>query len=278
MATARNRDYSSPPDTYHSMAATYAWNPYAVITGATNPQTGAWSSVEMSQDGALRVSLTSGISVDSINISGINVNTDQLETINTSGSQYLASISGDIRFLRTGSYNNPIGVTGTRIDVASGYATGTYLMVGGRAVEIASGFNPQYGSGSNAMLNIARDNGALLTQNTDLSYIYDSVVSYTPQSSVVSNSTISGSFAATALQTGIALPANTGRKNWFVQNTSNTNPLYVRFSASAASTGNFNLILNPSSSAGQGGGSFTDSSYMGAVSVSGTSLIIWELT
>ena len=301
MATARNRDYSSPPDTYHSMAANYVWNPYGVITGATGPNTGIWSSLEMSQDGALRVSLTSGISIDSINISGLVVNTDQLETINTSGAQYLASISGtnantlsssqsgarylesisgDIRFLRTGSYNNPIGVTGTRVDAASGYAIGTFLMVGGRAVEVASGFNPGYGSGANAMLNIARDNGSLLTQPTDLSYLYDAVTSYPPQGTVISNSTISGSFTATALQTGIALYANTGRKSWFIANTSSVAPLYVRMNAGVVSTGNFSFILNAASTAGSQGGSWSDSpaQFLGDVAVSGQSFICWELT
>jgi len=222
-------------------------------------------------DGSLLVSLNSGINIDSLNISGINVNTDQLETINTSGAQYLASISGRLN-------NGLIGVTGTRPDIASGYATGYYVMVGGRAVEIASGFNPQYGSGQNAMLNIARDNGALLTQNTDLNYVYDSISTYPAQSSVVSNSTISGSFAAVALQTGIALAANTGRKSFFIQNTSSVANLFVKLGSPPTSSGNFSLILNKSSEAGAGGGSFTDDRFLGAVSISGNSFICWELT
>lgn len=282
MPTSRNRDYSSPPDTFHSMAATYAWNPYAVITGAQNPQTGAWSAAELSQDGSLRVSLTSGINIDSLNISGLVVNTDQLETINTSGVQFLAAISGFTRFLQTGSLatssSNPVGVTGTRVDTASGYATGTFLMVGGRAVEV-SGFNPGYTSGAGAMLNIDRLNGAVLVEPTDLNAQFDSVTVLYQQNSTVSNSSISGSFAATALQTGLALSLNTGRRAWFVANTSNSNPLYVRLSSAAASTGTFNFILNPSSSAGQQGGSWLDSpaQYTGPVSVSGTSFVIWEL-
>lgn len=270
MATSRNRDYSSPPEGIKNVAALYAWDQNAVITGASNPQTGAWSSLALSQDGALRVSLTSGISVDSINLSGINVNTDQLETINTSGAQYLASISGRLN-------NGLIGITGTRIDNASGYASNSYVMVGGRAVEVASGFNPQYGSGSNAMLNLDRINGAVLTEGTDLNYAYDSVTTYPAQGSTVSNSTISGSFTATALQTGIALYANTGRKSFFIQNTSSVASLFVKFGSPPVSSGSFSLILNASSAAGAGGGSITDDRYLGDVSVSGQSFIAWEL-
>jgi len=272
MSTPRNRDYSSPPDTFHSMSATYVWNPYCVITGANGLTTGAWSSAELSQDGSLRVSLTSGINIDSLNISGLVVNTDQLEVINTSGTQYLASISGRLN-------NGLIGVTGTRPDIASGYSTGYYVMIGGRAVEVASGFNPQYASGGNAMLNLDRANGALLTENTDLNYNYDSIIAYSPQSSTVSNSSISGSFTATALQTGIAIYANTGRKAWFIANTSSVAPLYVRLGSSTVSTGNFSFILNASSAAGSQGGSWIDSpsAWIGDVSVSGQSFISWEI-
>jgi len=139
MATSRNRDYSAPPEGIKNMSANYAWSDTLIITGMENPQTGAWTALKTNSDGSLLVSLNSGINIDSLNISGINVNTDQLETINTSGAQYLASISGRLN-------NGLIGVTGTRPDIASGYTTGYYVMVGGRAVEIASGFNPQYGS------------------------------------------------------------------------------------------------------------------------------------
>lgn len=263
MPTARNRDYSSPPDTFHSMSANYAWNPYAVVTGANGITTGAWSSTELSQDGSLRVSLTSGINIDSLNISGLVVNTDQLETINTSGTQYLAAISGN---------------TNRSTDNASGYAAETFLKVGGRAVEVASGFAPNYSSGASAELNISRENGSLLVQPTDLNYQYDSVVAYSPQSTTVSNSSISGSFGATALQTGIALYANTGRKNFFIQNTSSVANLFVKLGSPPVSSGSFSLILNKSSEAGAGGGSFSNENYLGDVSVSGQSFIAWELS
>jgi hypothetical protein len=313
MATSRNRDYSAPPEGVKNVSALYGWDQAAVITGAQNPQTGAWSSLQVNPDGSLKVALTSGITIDSLNLSGINVNTDQLESINTSGTLFLRSISGDLRdtelavisgtnFLASISgdlrdteaaiisgtnflgaisgrlINGLVGVTGVGIDRASGYSPTNFMAIGGRAVDIASGFNPTYASGANSILNIDRTNGAVLTEGTDLNYQYDSVTTYAPQGVIVSNSSISGSFSGAALQTGIALFANSARKFWYVQNTSSVRPLYVRLSSLPASSGDFNFILNQSSSAGQGGQSFSDDRYLGDVSVSGTSLIIWELT
>jgi hypothetical protein len=271
MATSRNRDYSAPPEGVKNVSALYGWDQTAVITGAQNPQTGAWSSLQINPDGSLKVALTSDISIDSVNLSGINLNTDQLESINTSGTLFLASISGRL-------INSFIGVTGIRIDNASGYSPTNFMAIGGRAVDVLSGFNPTYGSGASSILNIDKVNGAVLTEGTDLNYQYDTVTAYNPQGTLVSNSSISGSFGSSALQTGIALYANNARKFWYVQNTSPSNPLYVRLSSSPASTGYFNFILNQSSVTGQGGQSFSDDRYLGDVSVSGTSLIIWELT
>jgi len=256
MATSRNRDYSAPPEGVKNVSALYGWDQAAVITGAQNPQTGAWSSLQVNPDGSLKVALTSGITIDSLNLSGINVNTDQLESINTSGTLFLRSISGDLRdtelavisgtnFLGAISgrlINGLVGVTGVAIDRASGYSPTNFMAIGGRAVDIASGFNPTYASGANSILNIDRTNGAVLTEGTDLNYQYDSVTTYAPQGVIVSNSSISGSFSGAALQTGIALFANSARKFWYVQNTSSVRPLYVRLSSLPASSGDFNFI------------------------------------
>jgi len=53
MPTVRNRDYSAPPEGIKSVSALYGWNPSATITGAENPQTGAWSSVNVTPNGNL---------------------------------------------------------------------------------------------------------------------------------------------------------------------------------------------------------------------------------
>ena len=156
MATSRNRDYSAPPNGVKNVSALYAWDQAAIITGAENPQTGAWSSLQMNPNGSLEV------------------------------------------------------------------------------------------GGS--------------------------------QSSVVSNSSASGSFGSNTLQTGIALQANNARKLWYIQNTSSASILYVRLSSSPASSGNFNIVLNHNVNAGHAGERFSNDNYVGAVSVSGGSFIAWELT
>jgi hypothetical protein len=60
MSTARNRDYSSLPQGIHNVAGLYGWNPTLIITGAQNPQTGAWSALLADSNGMLVVSLCSG--------------------------------------------------------------------------------------------------------------------------------------------------------------------------------------------------------------------------
>lgn len=55
-------------------------------------------------------------SIDSVNISGISVNTDQLETITTSGTQYLAFVSGRMAALTT----NFAIITGSQVTIPAG--------------------------------------------------------------------------------------------------------------------------------------------------------------
>lgn len=84
----------------------YAYSPDAVETGiGLLPKTGHWVPLQTDGEGSLKVALTSGISIDSLNISGLVVNTDQLEVINTSGTQYLAAISGRLAGSSTVSEN-----------------------------------------------------------------------------------------------------------------------------------------------------------------------------
>lgn len=247
-----------------------------------------------------------------VNVSGIGqliLDTDELEALGHSGNAFLNTIALDTNFLRTGIRNcniinivgitgtvgatvtntvgvtgtvgvaGTVGVTGTRVDSASGYAQTNFLMGGGRAVEVSSGFNPQYGSGANAAFNIDRANGALLVEQTDLNFQFDSVVAYPLQNTNVSNTIPSGSFTGISLITGQALPLNSGRKAWFIANTSSVAPLYVRFSSAPASVNAFSMILNPASVAGQQGSSWSENpaNYLGPVSVSGQGFVSWEL-
>lgn len=64
------------------------------------------------------------VTVDSVNISGINIATDQLEGMVTSGAQYLANISGRLSgtlvFAQTGSNTTAFGTTSVQGSSISG--------------------------------------------------------------------------------------------------------------------------------------------------------------
>lgn len=81
----------------------------------------------------------------------------------------------------------------------------------------------------------------------------------------------------TSITTGQVFAANPSRIMFFIQNIHTGVPLYVAFSANAASTGNFNCILNPSTAVGWGGTSIADDHYRGPICVSGGGWVSWEL-
>jgi hypothetical protein len=107
----------------------------------------------------------------------------------------------------------------------------------------------------------------------DLSQQFDAVTTFPEQSTGISNFTVSGS-------NGLVLPANSYRREFFVQNL-DTGVLYVKYGLNAnASSFNFVLAGNTSTNAGDGG-SLNDESYVGNVSVSGLAnvrYIGWERT
>lgn len=70
MATSRNRDYSAPPNGVKNVSALYAWDQAAIITGSENPQTGAWSSLQMNPNGSLEVGPPQGVTVSNSSPSG----------------------------------------------------------------------------------------------------------------------------------------------------------------------------------------------------------------
>lgn len=108
----------------------------------------------------------------------------------------------------------------------------------------------------------------------DLSPLYDGVQAYPEKSTMISNSSPSG-------QNGLILDLNPVRRELYIQNLS-TGKLYVKY-GSGASPNSFNFILAANSDTNAGdGGSLSDQSYLGAVSVSGTTMfnspryISWE--
>ena len=79
---------------------------------------------------------------------------------------------------------------------------------------------------------------------------------------------------------GIALPANTNRKYFFVQNLSTTNSIYVKLGG-VAHSGNFNIALKKDDGVDNGnGGNYSDSFFKGAVGISGVDTVqkylCWE--
>lgn len=106
------------------------------------------------------------------------------------------------------------------------------------------------------------------------------IVTVTPRSSsVVTNYGPSGAspFTSTTTFFGQALAANPNRLEMFVQNIHTGTPLYVNLGATAAGTGAFSMILNPSTAIGWAGSSFGSDKYKGAVQVSGGAWVAWEL-
>jgi hypothetical protein len=195
------------------------------------------------------------------------------------------------------------------IDLASGYLTGyitgsgtstglyssgirfDYQSVGGRAVDVASGFFPQYGRNAHAVLNIDSQGGGALTLQADLDKDIDSVTAFPPVGGYASNYSI---------QTGVGtvISGNNSRIGWGITNYGTGN-IYLKFGAGATVTtgvsfgvtgaiitgSSFNLILKGGNTEfDNNGGSFIDFTpkYNGPVSVAqypnvNIKYISWEL-
>lgn len=181
----------------------------------------------------------------------------------------------------------------------SGTSTGLYSSgvpiefgaVGGRAVDIASGFFPQYGRNANAALNIDSQGGGALTLQADLDKDIDSVTAFPPVGGYASNYSI---------QTGVGtiISGNNSRLAWGITNYGTGN-IYLKFGAGATVTtgvsfnitgavitgSSFNLILKGGTTEfDNNGGNFLDFTpkYNGPVSVAAypstnIKYISWEL-
>jgi hypothetical protein len=180
----------------------------------------------------------------------------------------------------------------------SGTSTGLYSTpvpvefgaVGGRAVDVASGFFPQYGRNANAVLNIDSQGGGAITLQADLDKDIDSVTAFPPVGGYASNYSI---------QTGVGpiLSGNNSRLAWGITNYGTGN-IYLKFGAGASVTtglsfgvtnvitgSSFNIILKGGATEfDNNGGSFLDFTpkYNGPVSVASypnqnIKYISWEL-
>jgi hypothetical protein len=194
------------------------------------------------------------------------------------------------------------------VDFASGYLTGyitgsgtstglyssgirfDYQSVGGRAVDVASGFFPQYNRNAHAVLNIDSQGGGALTLQADLDKDIDSVTAFPPVGGYASNYSI---------QTGVGtiLSGNNSRLAWGITNYGTGN-IYLKLGAGATVTtglsfgvanvitgSSFNLILKGGNTEfDNNGGNFLDFTpkYNGPVSVAqypnvNIKYISWEL-
>jgi len=177
----------------------------------------------------------------------------------------------------------------------SGTSTGLYspsvpvefLGVGGRAVDIASGFFPQYGRNANAVLNIDSQGGGALTLQADLDKDIDSVTAFPAVGGYASNYSIQ-----TAV--GTIISGNNSRLAWGITNYGTGN-IYagatvttgVSFGVTGAviTGSSFNLILKGGNAEfDNNGGNFLDFTpkYNGPVSVANypnqnIKYISWEL-
>jgi len=180
----------------------------------------------------------------------------------------------------------------------SGTSTGLYSSsvpvefgaVGGRAVDVSSGFFPQYGRNANAVLNIDSQGGGALTLQADLDKDIDSVTAFPPVGGYASNYSIQ----TTA---GTIISGNNSRLAWGITNYGTGN-IYLKFGAGATVTtglsfgvaniitgSSFNLILKGGNTEfDNNGGSFFDFTpkYNGPVSIASypntnIKYISWEL-
>jgi hypothetical protein len=199
-------------------------------------------------------------------------------------------------------------VSSERVDLASGYligyvtgsgtSTGIYSApvredfqaIGGRAVDIASGFFPQYGRNADAILNFDSQGGGAITLQADLDKDIDSVTAFPAVGGYASNYSI---------QTGIGtiISGNNSRLAWGITNYGTGN-IYLKFGAGATVTtgasfgitnvitgSSFNIILKGGNTEfDNNGGSFFDFTpkYNGPVSVAAypntnIKYISWEL-
>jgi hypothetical protein len=188
-------------------------------------------------------------------------------------------------------------VENERVDLASGYLTG-YLTgsgtstglysppvpidiqaVGGRAVDLISGFAPDYKRNDPVALNFDKDGGGLLSYQADLDKDIDSVSFFDPGFASASNYSVQ---TVTGNPTGSFVPVsgNYNRQTLFIQNLG-TNKIYAKYGA-GASESSFSFVLFPGQANDDGlGEKMSDDKYRGDLSVNGVSgqairFIAWE--
>lgn len=172
-----------------------------------------------------------------------------------------------------------------RVDVASGYLTGYWTgsgfstglyspvipieiqTVGGRAVDMQTGFYPNYQRNDAVVFNFDKDQGGALALQADLDKDIDSVTNFPV--GYASVSTYTTGLITIVNATGVApvaVSGNGNRINLFIQNMGDT-VIYAKYGAGASSD-SFNFTLNPASGwKANNGEKWTDTLYKGDVSL-----------
>ena len=205
--------------------------------------------------------------------SGVMTNTDRLQIFYDAPNERVDLASGYLTGYLTGS--------GTSTGLYSSVVPIEIQNVGGRAVDMGSGFYPNYGRNDAVSFNFDKDNGGALAYQADLDKDIDSVTTFDIGYGSVSNY-LTGATLGTAV-TGVGvqvLSANSSRITLFGQNFG-TFPLYVKYGLGCNSS-SFNFMLYPGTAEFDARGEkFSDDRYKGDVSVNTLSgstgrYIFWE--
>jgi hypothetical protein len=167
----------------------------------------------------------------------------------------------------SGYYLYAITGSGTSTGVYSPVVPIDFLNVGGRAVDMQSGFYPDYKRNDAVILNFDKDLGGALALQADLDKDIDSVSTFDAGYSSISNYS-SGIVTGTSVSGSgpTVVSGNYNRISLFGQNLGNI-PLYVKYGAGASPL-SFNFLLYPGTGIGDGNGEkLTDDRYKGDISV-----------
>lgn len=159
-----------------------------------------------------------------------------------------------------------------------GYSWSDNSVITGSANFITGAWVPLTADASGRLLVAIGDANITGNLSVVLDKTGDSVTAYPPQFTTVSSSTISGSMSAAT--TGVALPSNTNRKEFYVQVIGSGSPLFLAFNGNSVSSTNLNVMLKAATSSyGADGGLLSNQTYQGPVCVSGgigCLFTIWE--
>lgn len=224
-------------------------------------------------------------------VSGINNNLNNCLYLDYVTSGVMSSgdklqIFYDINVERTdrasGYWTGAITGSGTSTGLYSPVVPQSFTSIGGRAVDIDSGFYPNYGRNDDVIANFEKNGGGLLSYQADLDYQIDSVTNFEAGYAGISNYATGVVTGTNASGVGLTIVSgNSNRISLRGQNLGDT-ALLVKYGA-GCNEQSFSFILYPGTSIMDGRGEkLSDDKYKGDISVnvrpSGATgyFIFWE--